>query len=224
MPVGQHEIADLHAEDRRQALRFPQPHAALAVHDAAEEARAHAGQERDLPQTTEPTVRQSADDQTTDPFVFPLDLHECEPPHSCIKLPHTRMDVATDIPHARRFVHNGNMTRWQAYLYELMRRLGVNSQNQLAARVGVSQSTVSRWLSGAIPSADEVLKVAQRTGDDPIELLRLAGLIADGGRESHLSPVAEQRVRYLASLADRWDEEEWEHLRWIAERFATDDD
>jgi transcriptional regulator with XRE-family HTH domain len=132
------------------------------------------------------------------------------------------MDVNTDIPLALRFVHNGGMTRWQAYLYELMRRLGVTSQNQLAARVGVSQSTISRWLSGALPSADEVLKVAQRTGDDPIELLRLAGLIADGGRESRLSPVAEQRVRYLASLADRWDEEEWEHLRWIAERFAED--
>jgi transcriptional regulator with XRE-family HTH domain len=134
------------------------------------------------------------------------------------------MDVNTGNPMVLRFVHNGGMTRWQAYLYELMRRLGVNSQNQLAARVGVSQSTISRWLSGAMPSADEVLKVAQRTGDDPIELLRLAGLIADGGRESRLSPVAEQRVRYLASLADRWDEEEWEHLRWIAERFATDDD
>lgn len=52
------------------------------------------------------------------------------------------------------------------------------NQEELAFRVGVSQSTISRWASGkGQPSAENVMTFARVVGDSPIVGLLMAGLV-----------------------------------------------
>jgi transcriptional regulator with XRE-family HTH domain len=60
------------------------------------------------------------------------------------------------------------------------------SQTELAARVGVSQQTVSRWEGGtAIPQADRVIALARVLDLEEDRLLGYAGFIPKGDRSQY---------------------------------------
>jgi len=58
-------------------------------------------------------------------------------------------------------------------------------QGELAAALGVSQQTVSRWEhDAAVPRARRLVQLARALGLEPIELQRLAGYLSENGEPS----------------------------------------
>jgi transcriptional regulator with XRE-family HTH domain len=65
---------------------------------------------------------------------------------------------------------------WSAYLRELAPE---ETQAEIAASAGVTQTTVGRWLRGEVaPSAGRAAFFAQQRGRNPIEALVAAGLLS----------------------------------------------
>jgi transcriptional regulator with XRE-family HTH domain len=67
------------------------------------------------------------------------------------------------------------------------------SNTEFAAKVGVVPSTVSRWRNGFKPDASRIARIAQVTGENELELLRLAGVAHDRQDVSDL-PAGNRRV------------------------------
>lgn len=60
----------------------------------------------------------------------------------------------------------------QAFATNLARLIGRRPQSELAEALGVTQSSVSRWLSGdALPSVDRLAELARHLGVTVDELL-----------------------------------------------------
>lgn len=65
-------------------------------------------------------------------------------------------------------------TDWSLYLRGQLHRLGWRPAD-LARSIEVSESSVSRWLHGAVPSADRVRAVARVIGRSEAEAMHIAG-------------------------------------------------
>jgi transcriptional regulator with XRE-family HTH domain len=104
---------------------------------------------------------------------------------------------------------------WADYIQDLRQRMRCRSYSQLARLLDLSPSTVSRWASGGSVSADEVIAVARKVGDEPVALLVLAGFLEPG--ETGRTSVAEERVRYLASVSESLSPEQWSALQTLIE-------
>lgn len=65
-----------------------------------------------------------------------------------------------------------------AWLLPMMRDVGITSQADLARRLGMSEATVSRWLSGsAVPGYDDIAELARVLGVDRRAIYEAAGLV-----------------------------------------------
>jgi len=74
------------------------------------------------------------------------------------------------------------MERWSDYV----RAHVEGTQREFALRVGVGESTVSRWLAGQVqPTAGQVIKFARAVGKSPIQALVMAGQISP--EEGHMA-------------------------------------
>jgi transcriptional regulator with XRE-family HTH domain len=81
-----------------------------------------------------------------------------------------------------------------AWLVPMMRDVGITSQADLARRLGMSEATVSRWLSGAaIPGYDDIAELARVLGVDRGVIYEAAGVI----------PVRD--AEQLADLLSVWE-------------------
>lgn len=62
-------------------------------------------------------------------------------------------------------------TAWWQRLRELADRRGDHAQQDIAARLGVSNAAVTGWKQGVPPTWQSILKAAVAYGEDPHELL-----------------------------------------------------
>lgn len=67
-------------------------------------------------------------------------------------------------------------TRWFLWLQEIA---GGAKQQDIAARIGVDQSHISRWKAGYRPGVDFVVKTAQAYGRNPLEALVAAEILTE---------------------------------------------
>lgn len=64
------------------------------------------------------------------------------------------------------------------------------SYRELARRAGISQSLVSRTVSGEVPpSADFCIRIAQALGEAPEKVLRLAGILPASDNDPTLTEL-----------------------------------
>lgn len=94
---------------------------------------------------------------------------------------------------------------WADYVTE--KSAAVN-QADLADRLGVSQSTISRWRSGKnAPTVENVIDFARAVGDSPVAALVMFGFLRESevGEVVHLKATADQLNAYdlLAELGRR---------------------
>jgi len=116
-------------------------------------------------------------------------------------------------PHAMRVSNRETWPRavFLAWLDQLMDSLGVQSDNQLAQRVGIaSSSVISNWRRGQTqPDVANLRKLAVAAGVSPVEVFAKAGRIEDadmsGARES-VEPMPRQ-FRDLVDLYNTSDKE-----------------
>lgn len=75
-----------------------------------------------------------------------------------------------------------NPARWAAYV---QRHTEGQTQGEVAARTGLYQSTISRWLSASDlkPTAPAVVAFARAYGLPPVEALVVAGVISEAEAE-----------------------------------------
>lgn len=74
-------------------------------------------------------------------------------------------------------MHNADASQWADYV---LRHVNGDRQPQVAERTGISQGTISRWLSGPqiVPSAPNVVAFARAYGLPPVEALVAAGVLS----------------------------------------------
>lgn len=88
-----------------------------------------------------------------------------------------------------------------------MAELGISTQAEAAAQIGVTQSSVSRWLGGALPRDDELSKVAEwlDVGEDDLARSLYASRTTRRSRqdqfEDRLALVEEQVTRLVGGFA-----------------------
>ncbi len=67
------------------------------------------------------------------------------------------------------------MTDFAVYLMGVKAKLGIKTNTQLAEKVGIAQTYVTRIVKGGyIPSDEVCLRIAELSGDDPEKVLLLA--------------------------------------------------
>ncbi len=93
------------------------------------------------------------------------------------------------------------------WVHETMRRQRWN-YSDFARTIDTSVSVVTRWMEGSTPSMESILKVANRTGMDPVDLLRMVGHLPPAADADDLDPVraaviARLRLPHLAITDDR---------------------
>lgn len=84
---------------------------------------------------------------------------------------------------------------------------GDDRQAEIAANSGLTQATISRWLSGNQPHAESVILFARGYGVNPVVALVAAGLItkaeADMPRDAAQTIADLSTARIIAELARR---------------------
>lgn len=63
--------------------------------------------------------------------------------------------------------------RWKDYVAQQMQ----GSQRELAERSGAGPASISRWLKGKPPSAEEAIRFARGVGLSPVQALTMAGYL-----------------------------------------------
>lgn len=94
------------------------------------------------------------------------------------------------------------MPSWSEYVQRLA---GGLTSKEIAARVGVDSSQVSRWKSGQVPTAENALRFAEEFQGDPFEALVAAGhgrYVPDG----YQLPINSERApkHGVETLEDTW--------------------
>jgi transcriptional regulator with XRE-family HTH domain len=114
----------------------------------------------------------------------------------------------------------GKRLSWAEYI----RHIGGTRKN-IAAATGVSESLVSRWLSGDVhPSAENVVAFARAFHVPPVEALMVTDYLnpdeVEGAFEVRFSPKALSNEEFVAELADRLSRSEVDD---ITERLSAPD-
>jgi transcriptional regulator with XRE-family HTH domain len=78
-------------------------------------------------------------------------------------------------------------TAWFKALVFIADRAGDHTQQDIAARLGVSKSTVTAWAQGTPPSATTILKAAACYGVSATELFEIAYDVQEDGPKSPLA-------------------------------------
>jgi transcriptional regulator with XRE-family HTH domain len=100
---------------------------------------------------------------------------------------------------------------FRTWLSEELNRLSW-SHRELARRTGLSQSIVSKTLSGERkPSADLCIKAANATGHAPETVLRLAGILPESSDDSTLTEAMDT----LKSLPPDRRKQALDYLRYL---------
>lgn len=75
-------------------------------------------------------------------------------------------------------------TSWAHFV---KKHMGRDNQSQVAAKLGVSGSTVGRWMTGTTPDPSQVLSFARQYGASSLEALLAAGHISKADIEKEVS-------------------------------------
>lgn len=99
------------------------------------------------------------------------------------------------------------MNAWTYYVQRLTKGL---TQTETAAKTGIAQTNIGRWLRGepGAPKAESVVALARAFGEPPIEALLAAGYITaeEAGAAIEIrTPISEySAVEHLDELRRKW--------------------
>lgn len=137
----------------------------------------------------------------------------CPPPAHFIPRARTDRTGSPKAPHSVDVTTKGSWPRavFVAWLDDLMDALGVQSDNQLAGRVGISSpSVISNWRRGVTqPDVTNLRKLAQAAKVPAVQVYAMAGRIEkqdmEPGPDSSIQPLP-KGIRDLIDLYHRSDE------------------
>ena len=108
----------------------------------------------------------------------------------------------------------------RAWLQQETNRRGW-SYRELARQAGVSQSNMSRVVTGDMPpSADFCIRIATAFDEPPVKLLKLAGILPDEPAltESEFGPVSREILQLVQNLPLEQRQQVLDYVRFLSQQ------